>query len=217
MGIEIPGWDRDCRMESECRGRHRRPGMGSELRDEHRDPGTRIRIPGGASVSRSGWEGSSGSCSRRVTAQGCSQMGLECLGRGTLCTLSYLCSSVWSLHGKEVLPRVQAELGVHQFLPISSCLSGWHQWEEPGCIFLASLFKYLHTLMSLLEAEQPQLPQLLPRNTGSFPLKMQSLGCRVGRSRDPYPELLGYPADAPDPSESPQASQVLPFSNSLPR
>lgn len=46
------------------------------------------------------------------------------------------CSSVQSLHSKEVLPHIQVELPGHQFLPIASCPIAWHHRLEPSSIFV---------------------------------------------------------------------------------
>lgn len=43
------------------------------------------------------------------------------------------------LHSKDILPHIQVEIPVHQFLALASCTSGWHHQEVFGPISSAPL------------------------------------------------------------------------------
>ena len=67
---------------------------------------------------------------------------------------------------EEVLPHVQLELPMLQFVPIAPCPVARHHWKEFGPILLTptlvifiSIYK-VPSQPSLLQAEQAQLPQL---------------------------------------------------------
>jgi len=68
---------------------------------------------------------------------------------------------------EEVLPHVQTELPLLQFVPIAPCPVAGHYWKEPGPILLAltlQIFLGISKVPSqppLLQAEQGQLPQPL--------------------------------------------------------
>jgi len=66
----------------------------------------------------------------------------------------------------EVLPRVQMELPVLQFVPIVPCPVAGHHWKESGSILLTptliSIFICIYKVPSqppLLQAKQAQLPR----------------------------------------------------------
>lgn len=84
------------------------------------------------------------STSESTLHRNCIQTVLEYLQWGTLHSLSGQPLPVLSqLNSKEVFPRVQMELHVHQFLSIAACLIVWHHQEEPGCILLTPYFEIL--------------------------------------------------------------------------
>ena len=68
---------------------------------------------------------------------------------------------------EEVLPHVQLELPLLQFVPIAPCPVAGHHWEESGPILLTPTLQIFMGISkvpsqpSLLQAEQAQLPQPL--------------------------------------------------------
>ena len=68
---------------------------------------------------------------------------------------------------EEVLPPVQTELPVPQFVPIAPCPVAGHHWKEPGPVLLTRTLQIFRGICkipsqpSLLQAEQAQLPQPL--------------------------------------------------------
>ena len=70
-------------------------------------------------------------------------------------------------HREEVLPHVQVELPMLQFVPIAPCPVTGHHWKEFGPILLTptlQIFLGIYKVPSqpsLLQAEQVQLPQPL--------------------------------------------------------
>jgi len=66
---------------------------------------------------------------------------------------------------EEVLPHVQLELPMLQFVPVAPCPVDGHHWKESGPIFLTPTLKILIGINeipsqpSLLQAKQAQLPQ----------------------------------------------------------
>lgn len=64
-------------------------------------------------------------------AQNCVQMVLGYLQRDKFHNLRAIGSHAWSLHCKDVLPQIQVELPVHEFLLGVSCPTAQHHREEP--------------------------------------------------------------------------------------
>ena len=66
---------------------------------------------------------------------------------------------------EEVLPHVQVELPVLQFVPVAPCPVAGHLWKESGPILLTPTLEVFLSIYevasqcSLLQAEQAQLPQ----------------------------------------------------------
>ena len=66
---------------------------------------------------------------------------------------------------EEVLPHIQTELPLLQFVPIAPCPVAGHHWKESGPILLTPTLKIPISIYevpsqpSLLQAEQAQLPQ----------------------------------------------------------
>jgi len=66
---------------------------------------------------------------------------------------------------EEVLPHVQMELPILQFMPIAPCPVAGHHWKESGPILLTPTLQIFIRIYkvpsqpSLLQAEQAQLPQ----------------------------------------------------------
>ena len=66
---------------------------------------------------------------------------------------------------EEVLPRVQMEFLMLQFVPVAPCPVTGHHWKESGPIFLTPTLKIFISISkvlsqpSLLQAKQAQLPQ----------------------------------------------------------
>ena len=98
-------------------------------------------------------------------AQDCVQAGFEYLQR-RLHNLSG--QPVPVLHhpqSEEVLPHVQTELPMLQFVPIAPCPVAGHHWKESGPILLTPTLKTFISIQkvpsqpSLLQAEEAQLPQ----------------------------------------------------------
>lgn len=44
-------------------------------------------------------------------------------------------------HSKEVFPRIQMELAVFRYMPVSPCPVAEHHWKESGCVLLTSALK----------------------------------------------------------------------------
>ena len=99
-------------------------------------------------------------------AQDLIQAGLEYLQRGKLHSLPgqpvpVLCHP----QREEVLPHVQLELPVLQFVPIAPCPVAGHRWKESGPILLTPTLEIFISIYkvpsqpSLLQAKQAQLPQ----------------------------------------------------------
>ena len=67
---------------------------------------------------------------------------------------------------EEVLPPVQTELPLVQFVPIAPCPVAGHHWEESGPVLLTPTLQIFLGISkvpsqpSLLQAEEAQLPQL---------------------------------------------------------
>ena len=84
------------------------------------------------------------SCSSRVIlrymAQDCIQtvLNISEYQWGRLYSLSGQSVLVLSHPHSKILPRVQVELPVHQFLPIASCPAAWHHPAEPGSTLMIS-------------------------------------------------------------------------------
>ena len=68
-------------------------------------------------------------------------------------------------HSEEVLPHVQTELPLLQFVPVAPCPVAGHHWKESGPILLTPTLQIFRSISkvpsqpSLLQAEQAQLPQ----------------------------------------------------------
>jgi len=99
-------------------------------------------------------------------AQDLVQVGFEYLQRRRLHNLSGqpvpgLCHP----QREEVLPRVQLELPLLQFVPVAPCPVSGHHWKESGPVLLIPTLQIFIGISkvpsqpSLLQAEQAQLPQ----------------------------------------------------------
>jgi len=101
-------------------------------------------------------------------AQDLVQVGLECLQRRRLHHLpGQPGPGPHHPQREEVLPLVQTELPLLQFVPIAPCPVAGHHWKESGPVLLTptlQIFRGIYKVPSqpsLLQAEQAQLPQPL--------------------------------------------------------
>ena len=96
------------------------------------------------------------------------QAGLEYLQRRRLHSLpGQPGPGLWHPQREEVLPRVQLELPLLQFVPVAPCPVAGHHWKESGPVLLTPTLQIfvgidkVPSQPSLLQAEQAQLPQPL--------------------------------------------------------
>lgn len=78
---------------------------------------------------------------REQVTQVCVHMAFECVLDRRLHSLSEQPVPVLSDPHSTVLPHVQVEFPVLQFVPIASCPIAQHRWEEPVSILLAPPFR----------------------------------------------------------------------------